>query len=279
MIELLVVIGIIALLLAIAVPTANRVVDSQRRNNTMANMQVIENAIAAYRRCTRSSPPSWFSIADLDPPYPNGETWDRSTQDSNQNKRWDFGEPFDHDDGDKQFEPVNIRKLPGVSGKQSFHPVVRLPNFDHDVYTAAQLANTKDHKRTEAMYLWMTLLCPESKQILSGLPSKMITNEDDCGGVRCSDYLVFDSNGNGSNDQPYNQAGKDQTVDLFELRDEWGEPLHYVTPDLGDPDVTDRRAQQIIGWELRSYGPNGRPDGNTGTPEDQNGDDVVLRGQ
>lgn len=261
MLEMLIVVGVIAILLAIAIPGGIYASNKAKKNSTLSNMEVLANAIQQFSdenplpfhdsddRSLKNAkmsygrfPPDWYSVKDTD----NPELFDFATNDTNRNFRWDFGETWHRDDSDRRYSGMNVRwVLPGITGDSSFQALVRTgpgagqtpdlenPN-DHP-----QSYWTKDYRSIESLYLFISQLSPKGKMILDGLPRQMVTNEDLCGGgSKCPDQLVFDTNRNRRNDsieveingrpeRVYNLRDTDKSIDLFEVRDAWGTPLRY----------------------------------------------------
>jgi prepilin-type N-terminal cleavage/methylation domain-containing protein len=267
MIELMVVVGILGLLLAIILPTANRVLQNTKIKSTLATMQVVENAIARFES---DRPLGTTAYGNFPPPsfstnvftIPTRETF----TDTNTNGVWDWApvpEAITNDDGNGMYDRVYIRLVvAGLSKAPGFTPIIgRNPGGTPDA-EGPEPYFTKDFLSIESLYFFISQFSPQGKAILSKLPASMVMNKDICGGVSCPDVLIYDSNKNDTMD-----PATDSRVDLFEIYDSWDRPLHYMV----------RPTPNGFEWELRSAGPDGKFDVMF-TPEDQS-DDVVLKGQ
>lgn len=311
MIELMVVVGILGLLLAIILPTANRILANTKIKSTLATMQIIENAIERYEndrpfgklicdpayststnfRYTHhfdSLPPDDFALLSED----FQDTPPASVLD---NDRWDPGELIENGagvprdmNGNKRFDVACLsRDIAGVSSDVinpnilawMRNPLLANPDPDIDPQpnnpnpVASDNARVfdSDYRPIEALYLYISIFSPQGKAILDKLPSSVIGNKDQCSGAPCPDILIIGKDNTGKAD-----LVNGKRLDLFEIYDSWGRAMRYAVK----PPVVDRiqcRAEVPASWELRSAGPDGKFAAMF-TPEDAS-DDVVLRGQ
>ncbi len=310
MIELMIVVGIIAILGSLILPTASRLIENSKISNTKRTMEIVQNAINKYKERNPlgnstlwknalknyfgTLPPDFFQ---WDPDTTKYEYF-LPTSDDNGNGIWDLREVYNNEQLPPGYEGNPTLPLPG--GR--YNPVILCGDFSKSVaMTNGVIRRTSngwevatkatpgpdysaiDYRSIEALYLYITELCPEGKDILKKVP---LGNKDTCSGAACPDAVIFglkDPNVMPTEALPMNDA-RARVVDLNEVLDAWGRPLRYqVRPyrsmvegedDSGPVTSAVPNAWQ---WELRSAGADEQF--SPMFSDEPQSDDVVLRGQ
>lgn len=288
LIELMIVVGIILVLSAIAIPASTALIDRSKRTSTMATMKILETAIEAFEKDAplRGSvgdpyygnfPPDYFHW-----PTPSGMA-ESYTDTTPLNYRWDwyipevitYEEALPTDaEGYTRFHPFHIRQIfsdvSDINGLRRRGPVGGL-------ITAVPADD--EFRSIEALLLFIEKLSPSGNACLSGIQSS-IRNTDLCNGSPCPDVITFGLQTSGS-PQPAVAPTPENTFDLSEVVDAWGKPLRYQVRAMGPTTAPKFK------WELRSAGPDGRFGPSTAEADTWGGmfsdpeksDDVVLQGE
>lgn len=255
LVELMVVIGILAILLAIAVPTSTALLDSNRAKQTLATMKVLELAIQEYADAApitggpklAASPDCWY--VHLFGTYPPSPTSAFAHNYSNLADVVGGGSrvPTTDEEASETFSKM-LRLVNAYLGDETV-----APEWKH----GSRIPMTQEKQASiETLYLFISVFSPGGKQALSQLPGQCVTNED-------QDLVFEDANSDSS------FSTSEKAFDLFEVRDAWKQPLRYAVRSPGGDTFPAR-------WELRSAGPDGLFS-TPFTPKDKS-DDVVLRG-
>lgn len=295
LIEMMVVVGILALLISIVVPVTASLLERNKATQTRATMKVLEQAITAFsnarplanvglvrRRPTGNPPPndwrdeSLTSVFGTLPPSPTGRFVDVT------GKSWDV---LVYDDF-KIVQPPWASSLSYTSESTAAGRAVVLAEFDNFLLPIVK-GGYWEHKRrdpsnpgawawlapnastdatsVECLVFCLNEFCPESRSILSQLPATVKTNEDK--------DIAYENTVNYTAHLP---DAAEKIVDLVEIIDAWKRPLRYsVKEPAGWDPIASKFFYQAV-WELRSAGPNGEFD-EPFTSEDSS-DDVVLKG-
>jgi len=279
LIEILVVIGILSILVALALPAATSLLEGSKARKTLATMQTVESAIGLYgndnpfggdRTPLREvlvtgggyARQYYRTLFGRVPPSPTAAfAADRS----------DLGNYDTPDDEDLEELPETRLKFerliqmylsreqdPAAEPLDPPPPTWIKENREQD----DKFSGDNDYPTIECLYLFLTQCSPTAKQALDRLPDSARANLDEDHIVKQGDTL-------------------DNAIVLYEIVDAWGRPLRYSAKWRH----IDRTGEQTFPalWELRSAGPNGAfadpfADDDAKDTLGQ-GDDVVLKGQ
>lgn len=279
LIEMIVVVAIIGLLLAIAVPVSVALVKSNQSKLTATTLEMVKNAIDTFqsRKPLRNQLGVFFYDGVNDggnywrlfgplPPSPTARLSYLSSPPSP--LYWNWTSPEDPVTAQKFADPMSAPNS-GIGGildrylncnlpapwsitnpryiyaKMGTGGAVYLPNVD-------AVTSRNSYPTIECLIFFLRNYSPEAKTIIDKL-GKALTNED-------SDFVVDVS-----------IVPNTKLDDLFEVRDAWSKPIQYNFQALLVPG-----GRRLI-WELRSAG----PDGVFRVMFDANpeaGDDVVVSG-
>jgi prepilin-type N-terminal cleavage/methylation domain-containing protein len=304
LLELTIVVGILALLFAIAVPAGTAVLNSTRHKSTLKTMEVLRQAIEEYGR---SPAPGAFGPA-APVPFPPDDYSLGLTDSAGQTECEDFIDslPFDHVwqpgetvEDDNKFPIGNLNKrytpgclardIPNVYGAASGEEFVRAsaglvpqpdpqPLANNPFPAAADNVNNYDgdNRSIEALVLYCRMLSRNGEAIFTSLGNNVVKNADRCtGGVACPDVLIVGRRrvGNAA-DFVLDTGPTARRVDLMEVYDSWNRPLRY-----GVHQISTSNGEPVWGWELRSAGPDGKFEEMFDKNKDGDGDDVVMSGK
>jgi len=240
LVELMVVIGILVILMAIAIPAATGLLESQRAKQTLATMDVLRCAIEQFAEEARITSKiggvtPYSNVFGRYPPSPTVDlTGGRGafTAGTDQATRMKFDQL--------------VRELTFYDGGLYPPPTATLEDLDSSI---------------ECLVLFVNTFSTRAKQTLQNVQATAMTNAD-------KDLVYKDVNASGSYD-----VNIDEAVDLFEVRDAWKRPIRYavLSPKMRNNDVIFPAR-----WELRSAGRDGQFAPPFTSAEDS--DDVILRG-
>lgn len=262
LIELIVVVVIISLLLAIALPVSTGLLNSQKAKATLMTMQTLDSAMGTF---ASERPIAASSYVDLFGPFPPSPVTSFVL---------DSGNAVFSSVGPTGFTTGEYRFAVDPGTKWKFEELVRnyiVPHVDVPTwhYNADNSWFKTDHPDTdkylsiETLVLFLRQLSPASRRTIERM-QKHLTNKD----RDAIEWVV---------------GGGITATDLFEITDAWGNPLRYA---VQSPVREGTGPRLKIRWELRSAGPDGKfnptfmlpgTDGAFLSEEDA-GDDVILRG-
>jgi prepilin-type N-terminal cleavage/methylation domain-containing protein len=244
--EMMVVIAIIAILAAVAVPVASAVVDTWRGRSTQATFQIVRDHV--------------FSQF-LDHPNPVGAGTPLLSYNCSGSANRELLDYFRRDGSASFYLPTSLPELtfcePPAQDPWSETDRFELLILEHlvpgGVLTTTDWelpAEQKDSANAEYYYkdielalLFIRIQNPQAWQVLEKAGGKVLTNQD-------RDLLEFDLNNSGS-------IEIDERFDLFEISDGWGRPIQYwvrgermLTNDSDGP-------RMRLAYALRSAGPDG----------------------
>lgn len=283
LIELIVVVVIISLLLAIALPVSTGLLNSQKAKATLMTMQTLDSAMGTFaserpiadpHNCLRGEAMIRRPYGEIFGPFPPSPV----TAYALDSGHADFAVrgPTGFTTGEYRFavDPGTKKKFEELV-RYYLAPSVDIPEWH---YNADNSWFKTDHPETdkylsiETLVLFLRQLSPASRRTIERM-QKHLTNKD-------RDTIEWDSDGL--------MGGGITATDLFEITDAWGNPLRYA---VQSPVVDPGTGQRLkIRWELRSAGPDGkfRPTFNMNPSagpvdgaflsEEDAGDDVILRG-
>jgi len=283
LVEMMVVIGILALLMAIVIPAANSLLTTSRANSTRSTMRLLASAIDSYsdentlrtlpialrqgraagppidgvlygyRPLFGSFPPSPTVCFAPDPTHLDVYIWLPS-------KHWTEEDNFD---------PLWITETAETNAK--FLRLIDIylgsgSNIWQQMRAASTPPTAPEYASIECLVLFLSQHSTQARQIIDKLPDNIKTNLD-------RDVTFEDSNSNNIVDSG------ERVFDLFEIVDAWKRPMRYAMREpIYEAGNIDEPIFPAV-WELRSAGPDGefsRP----WTDEDEaNTDDVILRSQ
>lgn len=266
--EMVVVVAIIGLLLAIAVPASVGLVNSQKAKATKATMQTLELAINSFASEKPISDDWYVARYGSFPPSPatsvvllaSDPAFSKAGPTGSTNGEYRFAA----DPGTKsKFEALVRGYLVPPGNVSTWH------YNDNSSWYETDYPDTDRYLDIETLVLFLRQLSPQARQSLDRM-QKNTTNKD-------GDRIAWDADGD-------NSTPEVKTTDLFEVNDAWGNALRYT---VQSPVVNSKGMALKIRWELRSAGPDGKfsstflalpgPDGAFAN-EELAGDDVVLRG-
>jgi len=276
LIEILVVIGILSILVALALPAATSLLEGSKARKTLATMQTVESAIGLYgndnpfgadRTPLREVPVTgggyarqyYRTLFGRVPPSPTAPfAPDRDNLS-------DYDTPGDEDLEELPETRLKFQRLIQMYLSREQDPDPNAEKLDPPPPTWEKKPplnlTTNDYSTIECLYLFLTQCSPTAKQALDRLPDSARANLD-------KDYLEK----NGDTENP---------VVLYEIVDAWGRPLRYSAK-WRHIDSTGEQTFPAL-WELRSAGPNGafaEPFADDDAKDTLGqGDDVVLKGQ
>ncbi len=297
LIEMMIVIGIIVVLVAIALPTAFSMLKESRIKQTRATMSVLETAIEQFMAETpfkpcgstlRSLPSGMFPPTTVPgsrltevflnlPPSPttafapnplalNTYTYNPSVS------AFTFPATMDND-AETVAKFVRLLNIMKPLSSPGFAPAAQW-RIQRDI--------SESYSSIECLWFALKTACTSSEKILDRLPPSAIANLD-------KDFAYFDANANGTYDPavggvPNEDAPGRRPVDLMEVLDAWKKPLRYAIREAVYDSTNPRCAGclnqecSVIGlkWELRSAGDD-EEFSLPFTDADQS-DDVILQG-
>lgn len=271
LVEVMVVVGIIAILLAIAIPVSSALINNQRGKSTLSTMQTIETAIAAYTserplagettQFATNNPYTQYKL--LFGPLPPSPTASFTIEAKKAVPS--SPDPARTPAGYDSYDPATLKKFSALVWVAVEKPM-GIPANNAITLTKAQVG---DYVDIECCVLFLQTFSPAAKGILNGLSPKLFANQD-TDGIE----VVPDPSTNFST----------QRYEFPEIRDAWDRPLRYSVqvPLTEDGQSIPRR------WELRSAGGDGAfaptydvEDSEAKaafTSDDPQSDDVILRG-
>jgi len=194
LVELVVVIAILLILSAIAVPVSTSLINQNKTANTQTTFEVLDIAIQQFiqdrpmqgHSTASGSVCSGTAVAYTEafsnyPPSPMSET-----------------------------APPPLPTDPACVASTELDPLTTT-KFDHllDVLLEATRPDTSvpnEYASAETLILFLQQLSPKAKKMLDSLPDRLLTNKD-------QDIVQFITG---------------QRVDLFEIVDAWGHPIRYM---------------------------------------------------
>gem|GEM_PF-1363684 len=296
LIEMMVVVGILALLIAIIAPVTASLLERNKRSQTLATMKVLEQGITAFSNARPLARSGYVRLRPTGQPAPNDWRAERLSD--------VFGTLPPTPTGrilDPRLDPIDLRVvLPAWSssdvwtGETTGETAVKfgflLGTVKNGPWEHLRRDPTKpgswawvapdpgrDAASIECLVFCLNELCAESRLIVNQLPAASKANEDK--------DIAFENTINWNAHLPdvsYGAGGvivpekTEKMVDLTEIIDAWKRPLRYsVKEPVGWDPIADKYAYQAS-WELRSAGPDGVFAGPFSS-EDVS-DDVILKG-
>jgi len=303
LVEMMVVIGILAVLVSLVMSTASSLLANSRATQTKATMHIIEAAIEQFIRdgalntvagrqmrqnvwdSTRIDP--YSRMFNQYPPSPTAAfapdpaalaTFTKYLVPPNPTPP-NPAPPYPAITAEntetiaKFIRLLNVMNGLDVSLTPPSTPwIMRNNNVPAQQITAAAQGYTENYPSIECLIFALRQFSPSARDIIDRLPSSILTNLD-------KDFAYHDTMPvvSGGLDGSY-QNGEEQAT-LFEVLDAWKQPLRYaIREPIRDPNATDPGAPPIapLRWELRSAGQNG--EFSPPFTEESQSDDVIVQG-
>lgn len=288
LVEMMVVIGILALLIALIVPVTTSLLERNKRSQTLATMKVLEQAIAAFsnvrplakagtvrlRPTGQPSPHDWApesvsAVFGSLPPTPTSRLVNPMKDPLDFTivlPPWGDARSYTVDgsvDTTAKFGFLLALVKNGPWEYKRKDPTQGTTNWAQINWLGPDPA--KDAASIECLVFCLNELCTESRSILSQLPAASKVNDDK--------DMAYENLVNPTAHKP---EETEKMIDLIEIIDAWKRPLRYAVKEPAIPDPITGAAAYPATWELRSAGPDGLF-ADPFTAEDVS-DDVILKG-